>query len=61
MEGTAPFRLYKWDGESDAFMEAGEGLELIGSFMAPDPGWKAEGLFAFCRSLFNANEFVYVD
>lgn len=46
MEGTAPFALYRWDGRSDSFMEPGPGLELLGGLVPPDPGWKAEALFA---------------
>lgn len=45
MEGTAPFTLFRWDGQGHAFMQAGEGLTRIGTFPAPDPAWKAEGLF----------------
>jgi hypothetical protein len=45
MEGVGDFRLYRWDGQSDAFMGPGPGLEEIGSFPPPDPAWKAEGLF----------------
>lgn len=46
MEGSAPFELYRWDGQSDSFMRAEGGLTRIGRFEAPDPAWKAEGLFA---------------
>lgn len=45
MEGVADFHLYRWDGQDDAFMGPSPGLEKIGSFPPPDPGWKAEGLF----------------
>ena len=34
--GAAPFDLYRWDGESDAFMAAGEGLVHLGRFRAPE-------------------------
>lgn len=47
LDAIGPFRLYRWDGDSDHFGAAGPGLELLGEFSAPDPTWKAEGLFAF--------------
>ncbi len=42
-EGSAPFGLWKWDGESDAFMDPGPGLEKIGEIVAPEG--KAEAIF----------------
>lgn len=45
MEGPGPFTLYRWDGESDAFMKPGAGLGRVGDIAVPDPGYKVESLF----------------